>query len=243
MNEKDIRLAHNVSSVIETKDGGSVYLLTTKCTIIVRVNLILLKAFLDEKKLRGLMITIDRPHQYVSHLLQLHGVDQTNLTFLDVISSCASDTKAGAVAPEFQKGPFHIETLPDFFLKQCSAPSGLQIDMSKVDFVIIDNVATLLTYNTMESIKKFFQKYLEVVKTIRSTGIQTALVMDSDQHPDLFNFIAEFSKKTIELGPDMVIRKVSVLGKPAQLLAQPTLQTSLEIGKMDNSILKSKDVM
>ena len=243
MNEKDIQLAQTISSVIETDAGGLVYLVNTKHTNLVRVNLVLLKAFLEEKKQRGLLITIDRPHQYVSHLLQLHGVDQTNLTFVDAISSHAADTKAGAVAPEFQKGPFHIETLPDFFLKQCPDPSSLQIDMSKVDFVIIDNVATLLMYNTMESIKRFFQKYVEVLKSVRSTGILTALMMDRELHPDLFKFIVELSKKTIEIGPDMVVTKVSVLGEPVQLPAQPTHQTPLEIGKMDDSILKSKDVM
>ncbi|MBU0685502.1 MAG: hypothetical protein KJ653_06630 [Candidatus Thermoplasmatota archaeon] len=243
MNEKDIQLAHTVSSVIETDAGSLIYLVNTKHTNLVRVNLVLLKAFLDEKKQRGLLITIDRPHQYVSHLLQLHGVDQTNLTFLDVISSHAADTKAGAVAPEFQKGPFHIETLPDFFLKQCSDPLSLQIDMSKVDFVIIDNVATLLVYNTMESIKNFFQKYVEVLKSVHSAGIQTALLMDRDQHPDLFKFIAELSKKTIEIGPDMVIRRVSVLGEPVELPVETASRTSIEIDKVDKSIIKSKDVM
>ncbi len=87
--------------MIDVDESASVYLVHTKYTNLVRVNLVLLKAFLDEKHKRGLMITIDRPHQYVSHLMQLHGVDQTNLTFIDAISMHAADTKGGAVAPEF----------------------------------------------------------------------------------------------------------------------------------------------
>ncbi len=229
MNEKDLELVHAVSSVLAGEEASSIYLLHVKYTNLVRVNLVLLKSFLEDKKRRGLMITIDRPHQYLSHLMQLHGVDQTNLVFVDAISLHSADTKGGEVAPEFQMGPFHIETLPDFLMKHDNDGS-FQIDMSKIDFVIIDNVSTLLTYNTLESIKRFFQKYVDVLKTVKSRGIQTALVMDRDQHSELYEYISGLSRKSIELGQDMLVKGVRVQGVQVALPSKAIPEASAIAG-------------
>ncbi len=230
MNEKDLELVHAVSSVLTGEEGSSIYLVHVKYTNLVRVNLVLLKALLEDKKRRGLMITIDRPHQYLSHLMQLHGVDQTNLVFVDAISLHSADTKGGEVAPEFQMGPFHIEALPDFLMKHDDGGPSFHIDMSKIDFVIIDNVSTLLTYNSMESIRRFFQKYVDAVKDVKSRGIQTALVMDRDQHTELYEFLFGLSRKSIDLGQDMLVKGVRVMGAQIALPSKAVPDESVSVG-------------
>lgn len=230
LNDKDLELVHAVSSVLTGEEDSSIYLLQVKYTNLVRANLVLLKAFLEDKKQRGLMITIDRPHQYLSHLMQLHGVDQTNLVFVDAISVHSADTKGGEVAPEFQMGPFHIETLPDFLMKHEDDGSSFQIDMSKIDFVIIDNVSTLLTYNSMESIRRFLVKYVDALKSVKSRGIKTALVMDREQHTELYELISSISRKSIDLGQDMLIRGVRVLGVEVALPSKAMPDTSASVG-------------
>ena len=243
MNEKDLQLVHSVSTVLESDGATSTYLFNAKFTNLVRVNLVLLKVFLEEKRRKGLMITIDRPHQYLSHLMQLHALDQTNLVFVDTISGHASDTKGGAVASEFQNGPFQIETLPDFLYGHGNGGSKFTLDMGKVEFVIIDNVSTLLTYNTMESVKRFLQKYLDVIGKTSPNGIQTVLAMDRDLHPDLFQFITALSKKTIDLGPDMTVERVSVSGvlEPESQHSSP--QTSVGTIGVNQGITRNKEVM
>jgi len=229
LNENDLELVHAVSSVLTGEEGSSIYLLQVKYTNLVRMNLVLLKAFLEDKKERGLMITIDRPHQYLSHLMQLHGVDQTNLVFVDAISLHSADTKGGEVAPEFQMGPFHIEALPDFLMKHEDGGSSFQIDMSKIDFVMIDNVSTLLTYNSMESIKRFFQRYVDVLNGVKSRGIQTALVMDRDQHTELYEYILSLSRKSIELGQDMLVKGVHIMGAQVALPSKAVLDAPASV--------------
>ena len=54
-------------------------LMVSKYTERTRVNLILLKFFLEEMNMRGIFITIDRPHQYIEYLLNLHGISQKKL--------------------------------------------------------------------------------------------------------------------------------------------------------------------
>jgi hypothetical protein len=243
VNEKDIQLSHAISSIVGKEDGERIYLLNIRHLNLVRVDLVLLKAFLEEKRLRGLLITVDRPHQYLSHLLQLHGVEQTNLTYLDAISRNAADTKGGAIAPEFQNGPFHVETLPDFLMEHSSDRASLNIDMSSIDFVIIDNVATLLVYNTMDSVRSFFQRYVEVLKSIHSKGIWTVLAIDRDMYPDLFKFIEELSSKIIVVSPEMVVEKVSELHEPAESLVEPAPGKTTEMEKDRSGTINGKDVM
>jgi hypothetical protein len=243
VNEKDIRLSHVISSIVGTEDGRRIYLLNIRHLNLVRVDLVLLKAFLEEKKMRGLLITVDRPHQYISHLLQLHGVEQANLIYLDTISSHAADTKGGAIAPEFQNGPFHVETLPDFLMERSPNQASLNIDVSSIDFIIIDNVATLLAYNTMDSVRSFFQRYVEVLKSIHSKGIWTALAVDRDLYPDLFKFIKELSSKMIVVSPDMVVEKVCELHEPAESLVEPASGKTTEMEKDRSGIINGKDVM
>lgn len=238
-----MQLVHSVSKVIESDSAASTYLFHTRFTNLVRVNLVLLKALLEEKKRKGLMITIDRPHQYLSHLMQLHALDQTNLVFIDTISSHASDTKGGAVAPEFQNGPFQIETLPDYFHDQGNGGSKFVLDMGKVEFVIIDNISTLLTYNTMESVKRFLYKYLDILGKISPNGVQTVLIMDRNLHPELFQFILTLSNKTIDLGPDMTIESVSVSGvkEPESQQSSPQIGAGGIVAK--DGIPRNKEVM
>lgn len=227
VNEKDQLLAHSINTILDDDSFSSLYVLNAKFTNTVRVDLVLLKVFLEVKHRKGLMITIDRPHQYVSHLMQLHGVDQTDLTFLDAISMHAADTKGGAVVPELQKGPFQIDTLPEYLAN--ATHDGLEpvIDTSNIEFVIIDNVSILQTYNTMDSIKRFLERYVEVSQSLRDGGIQTAVVIDRELHPDLFRFVSSLARKSIDISPDMVVKEVTVMDVPTPSvgMATPVLPT------------------
>ncbi len=208
VNEKDLQLVKIISSEIQTEGESALYLISVKYTNLVRLNLVLLKALLERKRKKGIMITIDRPHQYVSHLLQLHGIDQSNLSFVDAISVQSSDTKGGAVAAEFQKGPFHIEVLPEFIAGSNGSDADISSEFSMVEFVVMDNVSTLLTYNTMASVETFFTKYLDVLRERSTHRVITVLAMDKDVHSVLFEFVSEIATKTIELSPDMQITHI-----------------------------------
>lgn len=242
MNERDLQLVRAIDSEIQFDSGAPVFLLSAKYTNLVRVNLVLLKAFLDEKHKRGVIITIDRPHQYISHLLQLHGIDQTNLTYIDAISAHSSDTKGGSVATEFQRGPFHIETLPDFLFSDDDSARRGMVDMSKVEFVVIDNVSTLLTYNSMDSVRKFFSRYVELAGRRKSPPLVTALVMDRELFVELFGILSGLSKKVMDVGPDMTIRQLSG-PEPSAPQPQPMAPPSADLSHPDTSIVRNKGVM
>ncbi len=108
--------------------------------------------------------------------------------------------------------------------------------------MVIDNVSTLLTYNTIDSIKRFFDKYSQVVRAARPVGLQTLIAMDRDQHPDLFKFIAGLSRKSIELGPDMLVKNISAADMPMPVPPQATPAPSIS-SNAEQGILRDKEVM
>lgn len=207
LNERDIQLVRILAPELRSEAKPSLYLISTKFTNLVRVNLVILKALLESQK-RGLMITIDRPHQYISHLMQLHGIDQSNLHYIDAISTHSADTKGGGVAAEYQKGPFMIETLPDCLMKPEGSTIEPLVDISGIDFVLMDNVSTMLTYNPMEAVAAFFRRYMEVVAQERHGPLLTIMVMDKNLYGSLWSFVSGISSKIIELTPEMTVFKM-----------------------------------
>ena len=243
MNDRDLQLAHAVSSLVQTDDGDSIVLVQTKYTNLVRVNLVILKALLDDQKKSGLVITIDRPHQYLSHLMQLHQVDQKNLVFLDVISLHSSDTKGQASVKEFQRGPFHIETLPDFLFSGSSESRELGIDISKMQFIVVDNISTLLTYNTMESIVKFFERYGQMVKSSGRHPLLSVFAIDRAMHQSLNDIIEPLSRRTIDIGMDMSIRSPTGSVEAPIPVAPSPLAASPGFTSLSQEISMKKDVI
>lgn len=242
MNERDLQLVRTIDSEIRFDGSPAIYLLSTKYTNLVRVNLVLLKDLLDEKHKKGVIVTIDRPHQYIAHLLQLHGIDQTNLIYIDAISSFSSDTKCGSVAKEYQHGPFNIESLPEFLFSEDDSRRVGMVNMADVEFVVMDNVSTMLTYNAMDGIRKFFAKYIEFVNKRKSKPVATAFVMDRDIYADLYSFISALSTKIIDIGMDMTINKALVEGPSS--VPSPAVASSVGVAvEPDLGILKNKGVM
>jgi hypothetical protein len=243
VNERDLQLAHAVSAMIESDNRDAIFLVQTKYTNLVRVNLVILKALLDDQRRSGLMITIDRPHQYLSHLMQLHQVDQKNLVFLDVISSHSSDSKGEAPNKGFQGGPFHIETLPDFIFSGNSESRELGIDVSKIEFVVIDNVSTLLTYNTMDSIMIFFKRYGELVESSGHHPLFSVVIVDNILHQSLNALIEPLCRRTIDVGMDMMIKNSGLPPAAASSAALTKPDISQGFTNLSQAISMKKEVM
>jgi hypothetical protein len=229
--------------MIESDGCDAMFLVQTKYTNLVRVNLVILKALLDDQRKTGLVITVDRPHQYLSHLMQLHQVDQKNLAFLDVISSHSSDSKGEASSKEFHRGPFHIETLPDFLFSGNAESRELGIDISKIQFIVIDNVSTLLTYNTMESIMTFFELYAERVKSSGRHPLLSVVAIDNTLHQSLNDLIQPRCKKTIDIGMDMSIKSPGVSVETVSPAAPAGPEMSPGFTNLSQAISMKKEVM
>jgi len=195
MNERDLDAVARLNALLGNDPSAAPLLMSARYTQVARLNLILLKTLLDVRRLRGIFITIDRPHHYMAHLMRLHGVGQENLLYLDAISSHSADTKVGSTVAGMLGGPFQIQRLPSVLQGEDGAPGGLPIDWNRVDFLLLDNLGTLLMYNTRQAVEEFLTQFVASLQTPRRRF--TAFVVDSSQRPDLHALLERLCSRAL----------------------------------------------
>ena len=140
MNPKDLKIAKKIEKLLN--NGKKIVLLSDKQPL-TRINLILLKAICDMKNKRVLIITIERPHHYITYLLGIHGISQRNLTYIDLASS-----KDKRIVFPFKLGMIKNVLIGGFLLRDF-------IIMDDYDFVLVDNITSASFYLGKEDFKKF----------------------------------------------------------------------------------------
>ncbi len=163
MSERDDLLMESVLGSLDDVRAGPI-LIEADSTQFVRVNLLLLKALLRERKMPGIFVSVDRPHQYKAHLLRIHGVHTSNLRFLDVIGRFSADRKIEQVSMNFVDTPFQVESLPEMLRCYMNAP-GPGPSSPGCTFGVIDNITSLLTYNSYASVERFLRNLVVLAKS------------------------------------------------------------------------------
>ena len=218
MNTDDLKLMKILLNHIVDLANGNKMLFSVDYGHIAKTNLILLKGLLEDLQKKGLFVTVDRPHQYMEHLLRMHKINYTNLFFLDTIttfSGAISDKNININNVTILDSPFQIDLLPELF-SHSNKNIGLknQIDITGLEFILIDNVASMLNYNDLETVENFLKKYFD--KFIHTDRIFLPLLIDKLRHGSLYitakkwfdveidlksmknnNYIVPMEKKTI----------------------------------------------
>ncbi len=198
MNERDITLAKNLMKKIDEVRGGKSTLsliVNTSFTQIGKINLLLLKGFLDLEGKKGCFVVLDRPHQYIAYLLNMHDISQENIWYIDTVSQMSGQKKEEGDKVNFVEGPFYLENLFDAFVSDEKGTALVSRD--KVDFVLVDNISSMLSYNTMDKVEEFLRSFKDLVDS--SNGMVGCLVIDSNSYPDLENKVREYMDSYIDM--------------------------------------------
>jgi len=143
----------------------------------------------------GIFIAIDRPHQYMVHLLTMHQINSTGLVFLDAISRFSADTKTASAKVGFVHGPSHVDELPNAIKDWASNANGNSLDMKRLRFAMIDNLAALLTYNSYSSVEMFLRNFVEVLST--HTDLVIPFVVDKERNCVLYEMVHSLCENEI----------------------------------------------
>jgi hypothetical protein len=198
MNERDILLMQKINSMLGTIEGINRVLFTVKYTQLTRLNLILLKLLLDERKRKGILVVLDRPHQYITHLLRLHNIGQNNISYVDTVSSLSGFKPQQEASVNFVEGPFHLENL----LKSLNTEKRIEgqekvFDVDTIDFIILDNISTMVMYNDIYQIKEFVASFTSLLEKYDSMFL--AIAIDKNSHRQLYELIKQTCDKEIEI--------------------------------------------
>ena len=172
-----------------------------KTTQFVRMELVLLKALVGEDR-PGLFISVDRPHQYMLHLLCMHQIDHRKLTFIDAMARFATDSKQITAKVGFFRGPQNIDTLPEALKEWSSGCKDHSFDLAKCRFAVIDNLATLLNYNSQQVVRSFLMEFL----TSLGENVTVPFVLDRERNPILFQMITSLGGTELRLAPGVGTR-------------------------------------
>jgi len=199
MNERDRSLVRKVIASLGQRKSGAV-LFDADSTQFVRMNLVLLKGLLEDMGRGGIFITVDRPHQYMVHLLRMHQVSVDRLVFVDAIGRLSGDRKEALAQAGYVDTPFHIDSLPETIagMKGGEIP-GLDVD--KVDFVMIDNLAALLPFNSYAGVEAFVNNFVSTM-TDRWNAL-VPLVVDKERNGLLYDTVLSRADVTISLRETM----------------------------------------
>jgi hypothetical protein len=197
MNERDTaQTAEILRSIGETGLAGAV-LIDAPYTQFVRVNLMLLKGLSQDTHLPGVFVSVDRPHQYIVHLLSMHQIKADNLVFIDAISRFSADSKTAEANVGFLDGPFHIDRLTMAFSDMRWPNDGTSPVLKSVKFALIDNLSALLTYNSFSSVELFLRTFVKVFEP--QGNVLIPLIIDSQRSKPLYEMAKTLCAKEIGL--------------------------------------------
>lgn len=192
----------NIISLIGDINHRNKVLFSVSYERIAKTNLILLRALLEELKKKGILITIDRPHQYMEHLLRMHRINYENLLFIDTIARfsgniISDNLNVGNV--RILDSPFQIDILPELFATKPEDLSGVEgkIDITGVDFILIDNVATMLNYNDPNSVERFLEDYMAKFRNLNN--ILISLTLDRVAYNSLYQVVRRLFDREIDV--------------------------------------------
>ncbi len=189
MNENDLAIVEELMKRLkkfEVNHSSGLILIDTTFTQIAKSNLLLLKGFLENEGRGGYFIALDRPHQYMSYLLDMHDISHDRLWFIDTASPVSGQKKVKSKKVNFLEGPFHIEHLFNTFDLKADNQEGFP-SISTSGFIMIDNISSILNYNSIEKVKKFIESFKKLVKD--HSELIGSLVLDSDSYPELYELI------------------------------------------------------
>jgi hypothetical protein len=197
MNAKDEKQMLDILGAFETRGFKGVIIFDVPSTQFVRVNLMMLRGLSQERGLPGVFISVDRPHQYMVHLLSMHQIKAENLVYIDAISRFSADFKIANANVGFMDGPFHIDRLPIAMNEWIKGCNGQSLNLNNSGFAIIDNLSALLTYNSFNSVQTFLQNFIQALHS--SGNMIVPLMMDSEKSGLLYETARSMCKVEIRL--------------------------------------------
>ena len=197
MNIKDEEQTLDILRTFDKCGFKGAILFDVPSTQFVRVNLMMLRGLSQERGLPGIFISVDRPHQYMTHLLTMHKIKAEQLVYLDAISRFSADFKVASANVSYIDGPFRIDHLPmamSEWMKNCD---GKAFSANNCSYAIIDNLSTLLTYNSFNSVETFLQNFLKTLNS--SENMIIPIMIDSEKSGLLYETARSLCKVEIHM--------------------------------------------
>ena len=170
---------------------GTISLLISDAQDIMTNNLNLLKNFLKKDRV-GVYITINQPFFSLEKQLEANKIKIDNLFFIDLISSTVSLRSEKTEKCLFINSPSSLTELGIAIEQLITTIEG------KEKFLIIDNIAALLIYNSTDVTSKFAHFIINKMRVNNITGI-IMTIEEEETGKGLIDTISSFCDNVIKI--------------------------------------------
>jgi hypothetical protein len=125
----------------------------------------------------GALISIERPHIFVSKLMEKHGIPTDKLVYLDAVTNISGEPGVASESLDLLASPFCVNFMSGF--TTCHAA---KVAVSSRGFILMDNLAALAPYMSEACIDRF-------VGLLKSLDTECIIVLDKDKHRSLFDIL------------------------------------------------------
>ncbi|MBI2183822.1 MAG: hypothetical protein HYU39_02560 [Thaumarchaeota archaeon] len=181
-----------ISKLVGEFPRGTVVLILEKAVNYLSTNLQILKYLVNELELFGIYVTINRPYDTISHILEENMIDTQRLFFIDAI------TRTAGGRPTRQERIIYVASPQN--LSEISIAVSELIGMTEGNdrFIFFDSLSTLTIYNTVGTVAKFAHFMVTQMRLSDLRGIILSLEQESDA--SLINTLAQFVDKVVRWG-------------------------------------------
>ena len=166
-------------------------LVTVNSQVYKKSNLEILKLLVNEQKIPGVYVTLNKPFDIMQRLFKQNKIDARFIIFIDGITE-VSGNKRRIKNCLFIGSP---EKLSDISVAMDQAVKALP---TKEKFIFFDSVNTLQVFNKPGTVARFFYFLSSKIRGWRVKGIIISIEKGSDE--SLINELAQFCDARIKLG-------------------------------------------
>jgi hypothetical protein len=152
---------------------------------------------------RGVVITIDRPHQYLMQALKVQDIPIHQLVVLDVIARYSADISDESQVLSIMDGPFNIDRAPEALKSMSIVDKEETIDINSCSFILVDNMGALLPYNSLPKVEGFVKGLAALTRA--GPDRRLVLVVDGERQQLMVEMLRKMN----------AVRAVISTGRPA----------------------------
>jgi hypothetical protein len=150
----------DVTSTLREEIAQAIKACPTGIVVLDVKGVLMLRATIETARLlasdeRGIIITIDRPHQYLMQALKAQEIPTHHLVVLDVIARYSADINEECRVCSFMDGPFNIDRAPEAVRAMSIVDKEGTVDIASCSFILVDNMGALLPYNSLPKVESF----------------------------------------------------------------------------------------
>jgi hypothetical protein len=140
---------------------------------------------------RGVVITIDRPHQYLMQALKAQNIPASQLIVMDVIARYSADISDESMIYSMMDGPFNIDRAPEALRSMSIVERDTTIDINACSFILVDNMGALLPYNSLPKVEAFVKGLAALTKM--GNDRRLVLVVDGERQQLMVEMLRNLS--------------------------------------------------